>query len=144
MAIRSSADLPDYYAVLQVHPDADDEVIAAAYRQLMKKYHPDRAGEDPNRMAEHLARSKALNEAFGVSRTTARAALDRDGAIRGPPAGRRAGGRNLDGCAEPLDDRHRDADHRDHHPDAQLDCAPRNASPSPVSSVVVTSLRIAP
>jgi hypothetical protein len=60
--------LPDYYAVLQVHPDADDEVIAAAYRQLMKKYHPDVAGEDPVRVAEHAARSKALNAAFGVLR----------------------------------------------------------------------------
>jgi hypothetical protein len=60
--------LPDYYAVLQVHPDADDEVIAAAYRQLMKKYHPDLAGEDPVRLAEHVARSKALNAAFSVLR----------------------------------------------------------------------------
>src|SRR5579871_4975980 len=60
--------LPDYYRVLQVHPDADDEVIAAAYRQLMKKYHPDVAGEDPARIAEHVARSKAINEAFGVLR----------------------------------------------------------------------------
>jgi DnaJ domain len=58
----------DYYAVLQVHPDADTEVIEAAYRQLMKKHHPDLAGDDPERIREHLARAKALNEAYSVLR----------------------------------------------------------------------------
>jgi hypothetical protein len=60
--------LPDYYAVLQVHPDADFEVIEAAYRQLMKKHHPDMAGEDPQRIATHEARAKAINEAFRILR----------------------------------------------------------------------------
>lgn len=59
---------PDYYAVLQVHPDAEHEVIEAAYRQLMKKHHPDLAGGDPRRIAEYEARAKAINEAFGVLR----------------------------------------------------------------------------
>jgi hypothetical protein len=58
----------DYYAVLQVHPDAEYEVIEAAYRQLMKKHHPDMAGGDPRRVAEHETRAKAINEAFGVLR----------------------------------------------------------------------------
>ena len=66
--MAASTGLPDYYAVLQVHPDADDEVIAAAYRQLMKKYHPDLAGDDPSRAAEHATRAKAINEAFSVLR----------------------------------------------------------------------------
>jgi hypothetical protein len=51
--------LPDYYAVLQVHPDADQEVIEAAYRQLMKKHHPDLAGGD-GRVAS------TLNQAYSV------------------------------------------------------------------------------
>jgi hypothetical protein len=63
--------LPDYYAVLQVHPDADFEVIEAAYRQLMKKHHPDMAGEDPQRIAAHEARAKAINEAFRILRDPA-------------------------------------------------------------------------
>src|ERR1700738_5281808 len=42
--VVDSAATPDYYAVLQVHPSADQEVIEAAYRQLMKKHHPDVAG----------------------------------------------------------------------------------------------------
>jgi DnaJ domain len=66
--VPPSEALPDYYAVLQVHPGADIEVIEAAYRQLMKKHHPDVAGDDPQRVAEHHARSKAINQAFGVLR----------------------------------------------------------------------------
>ncbi len=63
-----SEPLPDYYAELQVSPGADAEVIEAAYRQLMKKHHPDIAGSDPRRMAAHHARSIALNQAFSVLR----------------------------------------------------------------------------
>lgn len=54
--------------MLQVDPGADQEVIEAAYRQLMKKHHPDVAGDDPRRIAEHLARAKALNEAYSALR----------------------------------------------------------------------------
>ena len=32
---------PDPYKVLQVDPEAEDEVIEAAYRRLARKYHPD-------------------------------------------------------------------------------------------------------
>ncbi|MGZ6268018.1 MAG: J domain-containing protein [Candidatus Limnocylindrales bacterium] len=35
----------DPYHVLQVIPDADDEVIRAAYRALARKYHPDTGGD---------------------------------------------------------------------------------------------------
>lgn len=62
---RSSTTI-DYYAVLQVHPSADGEVINAAYRQLMKKYHPDVAGDDPAQIAFHHKRATAINEAFNV------------------------------------------------------------------------------
>ena len=33
--------MKNYYEVLQVTKDASDEVIKAAYRSLIKKYHPD-------------------------------------------------------------------------------------------------------
>jgi hypothetical protein len=68
----ASSGLLDYYAVLQVRPDADQEVIDAAYRGLMKKYHPDLAGDDPRAIQEHLARAKGLNEAYSVLRDPAR------------------------------------------------------------------------
>jgi len=67
--VHAPDDAPrDYYAVLQVDPGADQEVIEAAYRQLMKKHHPDLAGDDPRRIAEHLATAKVLNEAYSVLR----------------------------------------------------------------------------
>ena len=40
---RPVADPIDPYKVLQVDPEAEDEVIQAAYRRLARKYHPDLA-----------------------------------------------------------------------------------------------------
>jgi DnaJ domain len=58
----------DYYAVLQVHPDAEQEVIDAAYRQLMRKYHPDVAGADGGRAHLLHERAKLINQAYAVLR----------------------------------------------------------------------------
>jgi len=51
----------DYYKILQVDPDADIEVIKAAYRKLALKYHPD-AGGGP----ESEEKMKLLAEAYAV------------------------------------------------------------------------------
>lgn len=48
----------DYYAVLELPPDADDETIRLAYRRLARRYHPDIAGE------ESLQRMQTLNQAY--------------------------------------------------------------------------------
>lgn len=40
------SELVDYYANLQVSPDAEPEVIEKAYKALMLKYHPDRGGDE--------------------------------------------------------------------------------------------------
>jgi len=53
-------DEPDYYAVLQVSPDADQMTIRLAYRRLARRYHPDVVGE------AGAARMKALNAAYHV------------------------------------------------------------------------------
>ncbi len=55
----------DYYKVLQVDPEAEPEVIEAAYRALSKKYHPDinRAPESMDRMAQINAAYTILNDA---------------------------------------------------------------------------------
>lgn len=51
----------DYYEILQVHPRASAEVIAAAYRRLAQMYHPDRNGS-----SDATEKFKAINEANEV------------------------------------------------------------------------------
>jgi curved DNA-binding protein CbpA len=63
----------DPYAVLQVLPTADDEVIRAAFRALAFKFHPDR---DASEYAAEKMRE--LNLAYAAIKTpAARAAFDR-------------------------------------------------------------------
>jgi curved DNA-binding protein CbpA len=50
----------DYYATLGVRDDAPLEVIAAAYRALSKKYHPDVAGN------AHMDRFRLITEAYEI------------------------------------------------------------------------------
>ena len=62
----------DAYRTLHVDPEADPDVIAAAYRVLARKLHPDAGGDDASRMAE-------LTRAFAVLRDPARRlAYDRE------------------------------------------------------------------
>ena len=69
---------PDPYKTLQVDPEAEDEVIVAAYRRLARKYHPDVATG-----AEAAARMAAINAAWELIGDPARrAAFDRDRAIQ--------------------------------------------------------------
>ncbi|MEI6044897.1 MAG: DnaJ domain-containing protein [Chloroflexota bacterium] len=53
--------LIDYYRILQIHEEAEAEVVQAAYRTLSKKYHP-----DTNKEAHAEERMKQLNEAYAV------------------------------------------------------------------------------
>jgi curved DNA-binding protein CbpA len=63
----------DAYKVLQVDPEAEDEVIQAAYRRLARKYHPDLASG-----GEAAARMAAINAAWALLGTSeSRAAYDR-------------------------------------------------------------------
>ena len=72
----------DAYKVLQVDPEADDEVIQAAYRRLARKYHPDLSSD-----AEAAGRMAALNAAWAlIGKPSARAAYDRGRAARGRAA----------------------------------------------------------
>jgi len=52
-------DAPDPYKILQVDPEAEDEVIQAAYRRLAQKYHPDRSTGQ-----EAIDRMVAINAAW--------------------------------------------------------------------------------
>ncbi len=77
-------DNPDAYKVLQVDPDADPEVIQAAYRRLAQKYHPDLAGDaNSPEGREAMARMVAINAAWAVLRDPAkRAEFNRERAAR--------------------------------------------------------------
>ena len=72
------ADRLDPYKTLQVDPEADPEIIQAAYRRLAQKYHPDLATTP-----EAAARMVAINNAWAVLRDPeSRAAYDRERADR--------------------------------------------------------------
>jgi curved DNA-binding protein CbpA len=67
----------DPYRTLQVVPEAEDEVIAAAYRRLARKYHPDVADG-----GDGAARMAAINAAWElIGDPTRRAAFDRQRAL---------------------------------------------------------------
>lgn len=76
----------DYYEILQVSPNAEPEVIKAAYRRLARKYHP-----DIDKSPEAAERMKEINAAYDIlSDPAKRAAYDRlRERISAPPRYRR-------------------------------------------------------
>lgn len=58
--------IPDHYAALGIDPTADPEVIAAAYRALAKKYHPDTGATTGTASAE---RFEQVQQAYEVLRS---------------------------------------------------------------------------
>lgn len=80
----------DYYAILGVTPASEDVVIRAAYRALMRHYHP-----DTNPSSEALQRVQAINAAYAVlsdpeKRTRYDGSLAAQGLIRPDPQRRRS------------------------------------------------------
>jgi DnaJ-class molecular chaperone len=61
---------PNYYAVLQVPRGASQQEIARAYRALMRRHHPDVAGEDAL-----PAELELIMQAFAVLRDPKRRAI---------------------------------------------------------------------
>jgi DnaJ-class molecular chaperone len=51
----------DYYQILRVDPEAEPEVIAAAYRKLAAMYHP-----DVDSSPDAVTRMQEINLAYGV------------------------------------------------------------------------------
>jgi curved DNA-binding protein CbpA len=101
-------DAPDPYKILQVDPEAEDEVIQAAYRRLAQKYHPDRStgqaaidrmvainaawetiGDPKRRATFDLARSAALAQPTPASPTSGAPGANASGPSS--PTGRQAG-----------------------------------------------------
>jgi curved DNA-binding protein CbpA len=85
-------DQPDPYKTLQVDPEADPEVIQAAYRRLARKYHPD-VMPGP----EAAARMVAINRAWALLESPeSRAAYDRERAEATAVSRRRATDRSAE------------------------------------------------
>ena len=79
----------DAYKTLQVDPEADPEVIQAAYRRLARKYHPDVVAGP-----EAAAKMVAINRAWALLEDPdSRAAYDRERADRAAREKRRTTGR---------------------------------------------------
>ena len=79
----------DYYEVLGVTKDSDENAIKKAYRQLAKKYHPDMNPGD----AEAEAKFKEVNEAYDVlSDPDKKAKYDQYGHAAFDPASGMGGG----------------------------------------------------
>ena len=57
-------DIDQCYAILELGPGAPLEEVKAAYRDLMKVWHPDRFSKDPRLQEKALARTKSINEAY--------------------------------------------------------------------------------
>ena len=54
------------YDVLGVSPNASDDEIKKAYRNLVKKYHPDRYAGDPKAQEAAGEKLKQVNEAYNI------------------------------------------------------------------------------
>jgi curved DNA-binding protein CbpA len=67
-AVTAGPIVRNAYSVLGVDRDSDDVAIAAAYRRLARRYHPDIAGEAAT------VRMSAINAAFDLIRTPERRA----------------------------------------------------------------------
>jgi hypothetical protein len=98
----------DYYAILGVLPSIDPVALAAVYRALLKKYHPDVCA---GTRADGERITKELNEAFSIlGDPVRRAAYDKARSSDGPSSGdyegqqdwERSGGE--DGESQALDD----------------------------------------
>ena len=58
--------MKNYYQILQVVPQAEPEVIEAAYRRLMRKYHPDVLPLNTQASEQAVRKAQELNEAYEV------------------------------------------------------------------------------
>jgi len=68
----------DYYKILEVHPEASEEIIKKAYRTLALRYHPDKHIPARKKWAER--KFKELSEAYQVlSEPLKRRKYDRNG-----------------------------------------------------------------
>jgi molecular chaperone DnaJ len=91
----------DYYEVLGVNRDADEEAVKKAYRKLAMKWHPDRNPDNP-KAEEHFKEAKEAYEILADAQK--RAAYDRYGHAGVDPAAGAAAGAGFGSFAEAFGD----------------------------------------
>jgi molecular chaperone DnaJ len=91
----------DYYEVLDVNRDAEEETIKKAYRKLAMKWHPDR-NPDNAKAEEHFKQAKEAYEI--LSDPDKRAAYDRFGHAGVDPTAAAGAGAGFSGFAEAFGD----------------------------------------
>lgn len=68
--------IPDHYAALGIDPTADPEVIAAAYRALAKKFHPDTGATTGTASPQRFAEIQQAYEVLGSAESRSRYDLE--------------------------------------------------------------------
>ncbi|KAJ9605087.1 hypothetical protein H2200_010477 [Cladophialophora chaetospira] len=58
------SDLPDYYAILEIAPQATEEEVKKAYKKAALKWHPDRVSVDSPERPKRTKRFQAINDAY--------------------------------------------------------------------------------
>jgi hypothetical protein len=58
------------YAVLELSPPVDEDVLKHQYRELTKRWHPDRYATDPVGQAEATQRMSEINDAYRIVAAT--------------------------------------------------------------------------
>src|SRR5262245_31633975 len=91
----------DYYEVLGVNRDADEEAVKKAYRKLAMKHHPDRNPDNP-KAEEHFKEAKEAYEV--LSDANKRAAYDRFGHAGVDPSAAGAGAAGFSTFADAFGD----------------------------------------
>lgn len=122
--------MTDYYSVLGVTEFADEDVIAAAYRALAKKYHPDTGSHRGTASAERFHQIQEAFEVLGNQKTRAEYDAQRKTADQDPSAS--------ENISEPK------GGSADHHPEKSApDMAPNRASARTAVSTSIAALLVA-
>ncbi len=56
----------DYYKLLEINPDADDNELKRGFRKMAKKWHPDKNFDDPTKKDQSHQMFQDINQAYNI------------------------------------------------------------------------------